>query len=276
MFRRPGTIDHVIDLETLAFVNYGHFTVLPVFPAGVRGLDLHLARLDRDARIVFGEGINGDDVRTRAAAAIQGHDLPARVRVTAYVPNIRLDQLDLPRPELAVSVRPIAASRPVNARLRSSVHQRYLPEVKHVGTFGLLHEYREALRAGYDDAVFVDDNGRISETTVANIAFHDGTKVVLPAAPALPGVEMELIKKGLDRLGIGHETRDVRLTDLPDFRYAFMTNVVNAVTPVMSIDDVKFGVDPEITATLQAAHESNPYEPLVTSDTGADAGNDLR
>jgi 4-amino-4-deoxychorismate lyase len=276
MFRRPGTIDGVIDLETLAFVNYGHFTVLPVFPPGVRGLGLHLARLDRDARIVFGHGVNGDDVRTRAAAAIQGHELPVLVRVTAYVPNIRLDQLDLPQPELAFSVRPFTTSRPANARLRSSVHQRYLPQVKHVGTFGLLHEYREALRAGYDDAVFVDGNGRISETTVSNIAFHDGTKVVLPTAPALRGVEMELVRKGLDRLGVGHETRDVRLADLPDFRYAFTTNVVNTVAPVASIDDVGFDPDPEITATLLAAHESNPYEPLVTSDTGTDAGNDLR
>ncbi|GAB3880112.1 aminotransferase class IV family protein [Kibdelosporangium lantanae] len=275
MFRRPGTIGNVIDLETLAFVNYGHFTVLPVFPAGVRGLGLHLARLDRDARIVFGQGVNGQDVRTGVAAALQGHDLPARVRVTAYVPNIQLDRLDL-RPELAMAVRPVSASRPVNARLRSSVHRRYLPEVKHVGTFGLLHEYREALRAGYDDAVFVDGDGRISETTVSNIAFHDGTKVVLPAGPALPGVEMELVKLGLERLGVGYETRDVRLADLPDYRYAFTTNVVNGVAPIASVDDVKFDPDPEITATLQAAHESNPYEPLVTSDTGAGAGNDLR
>src|SRR5262249_24405089 len=90
MFRRPGTINTVIDLETLAFVNYGHFTAMPVFPEGVRGLRLHLERLDRDARILFGHGIDGSEVIRSVVAALEGRELPANVRVTAFVPNIPL------------------------------------------------------------------------------------------------------------------------------------------------------------------------------------------
>nr|WP_279495774.1 aminotransferase class IV [Actinocrispum wychmicini] len=259
----------VTDLETLAYVNYGNFTAMPVCPAGVRGLGLHLERLDRDARILFGHGVDGDEVRARIHAAVQGHELPANVRVTVFVPNLPVDRIDdLPEPEFLVRVRPLVPSRPAAARLRSTRYARDLPQVKHVGTFGLFHQYRLARQAGYDDALFVSADGRISESTVSNVGFYDGSRIVLPAAPALPGIEMRLLTDGLRRHGVDHETWDLRLPDLSGFRSAFMTNVINGATPIAAIDDVRFDLDPALVELLEAAHLSNPLEPLVNGDLG--------
>lgn len=46
-------------LEELAFAGYGHFTSMQVRGHRVRGLDLHLERLRRDSRELFGRAVDG-------------------------------------------------------------------------------------------------------------------------------------------------------------------------------------------------------------------------
>jgi 4-amino-4-deoxychorismate lyase len=263
--------------ETLALVNYGHFTAMVVHPGGVRGLTYHLERLDRDAKVLFGHGIDGAEVRSRVHEALAGHELPATARVTVFARDLPFDHMDdLPRPEFLVKIRPFRRSRPQGIRVRSSVYTRDLPEVKHIGTFGLFHQTRLAQQAGYDDALFVDAEGRIGEGSVWNVGFYDGERIVWPSGPALPGVEMRLQQDGLRRMGIPYETREVRLPEISVFRSAFLTNAINDATLIASIDDVKFAPDPDLAELLRAAHDSNPLEPLVTSDTQAQPAKDLR
>ncbi|CAM3480146.1 aminotransferase class IV [Kibdelosporangium persicum] len=252
------------DLETIAFVNYGHFTSMAVYPDGVRGLELHLERLDRDARIVFGHGIDGGMVRERVHAAVQGHELPANVRVTVFTRNVSADRLvGLDQPDVMVKVRPMRVGQPTPPRVRSSVFGRYLPEVKHVGTFSLFHEVRLAQQAGYDDVLFVDEDGRVSEGSVWNVGFHDGERIIWPDAPALPGVEMTLLRRGLRAIGVPDERREVRLSDLGAFRGAFRSNAIGGPTPLASIDDVTFAPDPDLAGLLARARQAVPREPLL-------------
>jgi branched-subunit amino acid aminotransferase/4-amino-4-deoxychorismate lyase len=73
--------------QTLALTNYGHFTTFRVDSGRVRGLTLHLDRLDRDCRAVFGVPLAPDRVRDlvrRAAPA----GATATVRVTVFDPDI--------------------------------------------------------------------------------------------------------------------------------------------------------------------------------------------
>jgi 4-amino-4-deoxychorismate lyase len=249
-------------------VNYGHFTAMLVLPGGVRGLSLHLERLDRDAKILFGHGIDGDEVRNRVHKALDGHELPVNARVTVFARQLPFDHMDdLPQPEFLVKVRPARQSRPADARVKSTVYARDLPQVKHIGTFGLFHQLRLAQQAGFDDALFVDEDGRIAEGTVWNVCFYDGEQVIWPEAPALPGVEMTLLQDGLRRTGIRYETRDVRLSDISGFRSAFMTNAISGPTRISAVDDVTFAPNPELEALLKAAYDAVPLEPLVTSTT---------
>nr|WP_042196910.1 aminotransferase class IV [Kibdelosporangium sp. MJ126-NF4]CEL22623.1 Aminodeoxychorismate lyase [Kibdelosporangium sp. MJ126-NF4]CTQ89765.1 Aminodeoxychorismate lyase (EC 4.1.3.38) [Kibdelosporangium sp. MJ126-NF4] len=252
------------DIETIAFVNYGHYTSILVHPDGARGLTAHLERLDRDARIVFGHGIDGDVVRERIRAAIRGHDLPANVRVTAFTRNAAPNRMTgLQAPDVVVTARPVRPGSTSPLRVRSAVYSRYLPEVKHTATFSLFHQVRLAQEAGYDDVLFVDGDGRVAEGSFWNIAFHDGEKVVWPDAPALPGVEMALLRAGLRELGVADERREVRLAELPNFRSAFRTNAVTGPMPISSIDDdITYQPDPELTSLLDAARQAVPLEKL--------------
>ncbi|MEK8144253.1 aminotransferase class IV [Streptomyces sp. M10(2022)] len=56
-------------LQTLALTNYGHFTSMRVDEGRVRGLSLHLERLRRDCRSLFGVDLDLQRVRELARRA---------------------------------------------------------------------------------------------------------------------------------------------------------------------------------------------------------------
>jgi 4-amino-4-deoxychorismate lyase len=56
---------------------------------------------------------------------------------------------------------------------------------------------KKAESAGFDDALIVK-NGLITDTTIANIAFFDGTRWLTPALPLLQGTaRARLLRSGL-------------------------------------------------------------------------------
>src|SRR5690606_41633283 len=63
---------------------------------------------------------------------------------------------------------------PGGVRLQSQTYAREAPHLKHVATMGLLRARRRARLAGYDDALFTDEAGRISEGSLWNIGFIEG------------------------------------------------------------------------------------------------------
>ena len=67
----PATVD---DLTRLALVNYGAYTSFRVEQGGVRGLDLHLARLEAEALELFGEPVGEARLRELMRAVVAGRD----------------------------------------------------------------------------------------------------------------------------------------------------------------------------------------------------------
>ena len=69
-----------------AIINYGHVTAMQVRGGAVRGLGLHLARLDAATRELFGTGLDGELVRAHARHAL-GTDTPdASLRISVFQP----------------------------------------------------------------------------------------------------------------------------------------------------------------------------------------------
>ncbi len=90
-----------VDLESLqrlALINFGHFTTLRAEAGKARGLSLHLDRLGRDCRALFGVDIDRDQVRTFIRRAVSAN--PAEVinlRVTVFDPALEAGQPGAPR-----------------------------------------------------------------------------------------------------------------------------------------------------------------------------------
>jgi branched-subunit amino acid aminotransferase/4-amino-4-deoxychorismate lyase len=145
-------------------------------------------------------------------------------------------------------------------RLQTQIYRRETPHLKHVATFGLIRARRTARAAGFDDALFVDAEGGVSEGSLWNIGFVRGREVVWPQAPMLAGVAQALLQRGLAQAGLTGVTELVRRADLPGFDAAFICNSATPACAVASIDGIELGPAP--LEALNAAWASQPCQPI--------------
>lgn len=234
----PATVE---DLAHQALVNYGAYTSFAVSAAAVRGLDRHLARLTHAGTALFGAAVPENRVRALIRQAL-GDRPDAFVRVSLFSRDVS------PRspahegvPRVMVGVFP--PSPPLGQiplRLQVQTYARETPDLKHMATMGLIRARRQARLAGYDDALFADPDGRISEGSLWNIGFMRGDTVIWPDAPMLEGVSQALIKGHLKEAGLSQESRFVTAGALTDFDGAFITNSATPACAVAAIGDVVF------------------------------------
>ncbi|MEU4659520.1 aminotransferase class IV family protein [Streptomyces sp. NPDC023723] len=251
-------------LIVLARAGYAHFSSMQARSRAVRGLELHLRRLRDSALELFGGELDEERVRScvRHALAAAPDEVSVRVTVFSSRPDA-VSRGDAVEPDVAVMTSPPVTARTTPVRLRSVRYERDLPHLKHAGTFGLVLHQRQAVLAGYDDALFIDRDGRIGEASISNIGFFDGERVVWPRAAVLPGITMQLLERGLAGKGIPSEHREIRLRDLgAPPRAAFLCNSIAPAVPVASVDSTALTVDPELTDLLVDCYESNPWQPV--------------
>lgn len=251
-------IDGAAAAPSAVLGGYGHFTYMQVRDHSVRGLDLHLQRLDDATRELFGQGLEPDRVLShiRHALAGSGRGAASSVRVQVFHSS------PAGEPRVLVAVRPPAEPDLAAQRLRTVEYERLLPHLKHLDTMGLLHHAQRARQDGYDDALLTDRRGHLTEASLANIVLHDDDGFVWPDSPALPGTMRALLRRGLRSLDLPVRDRTLRRCDLPRFRSAFLHNSINPAQPVASIDDVAYTVEESARSLLLQAYESNPWEPL--------------
>ena len=251
------------DLGHFVLSNYGAFTSMQVEDGGVRGLDLHLARLEAEAVELFGVAVPEALMRERMRQALDGRSGRFSLRV-----NLFSDAVSLRAPDAVVESRvlttlsPPAAPLTTPLRLQSQVYAREAPHLKHAGTFGLTRARRQAVLAGFDDALFVDAEGRISEGSIWNIGFAQSETVVWPEAPMLAGTGQALLQRGMADLGLRSVTRPVQLSDLADFDAAFICNSATPACAVSTIDEHQFGLSEVLISQLIDAWRSNPCQAI--------------
>lgn len=256
----PATAD---DLAYPALVNYGAYTSFAVQGGAVRGLNRHMARLREAALELFGEAVEDGQARLWMRQAL-GDRAAAFMRVSLFAPEIGVRTPDwIGRPRMMVGIFPPVAplsERPL--RLQPQTYAREAPHLKHSATFGLVRARRAARAAGFDDALFVGADGRISEASVSNIGFLSGDRVIWPQAPMLAGVSQALIAENLGAVGLTGEGRPVTPADLAEFDGAFITNSATPACAVAAIGDHVFATSPEQIAALASAWAAAPVQPI--------------
>ncbi|MFJ2414410.1 aminotransferase class IV family protein [Streptomyces brevispora] len=249
----PATED---DLRTAVFFNYGHFTAMQVRAGRVRGLGLHLDRLDSANRALFELPLDGERVRELIRHALgSAGAVDASVRVHGFLPP------GDSATTVMVTVRG-PARMPTDPKSMMSVpYARTLPHLKRPGEFGQTYYANLASRAGFDDAVLTLPDGSVAEGTFTNIGFWDGDSVVWPQAPALRGITMALLEQEFSGARIRSRHRPVTLDGLGSYRSAFVTNS-QGIAPVRRIDEAAFTVDEELMKRLDAAYERAPWDTI--------------
>jgi 4-amino-4-deoxychorismate lyase len=254
---RPADVE---DVHRVATWNYGHYTSMQVRDGAVRGLDLHLRRLEGASRAIFGEEVktDGGTIRGLIRHAL-GDEHDASVQVT-IVPRVGAPL----SPDAMVSVFDPVADAPRPAlRVRTATYERDLPHLKHLATMGLTYQRLQARAAGFDDVLFVGRDGGIREGSVWNIAFWDGHQVVWPEADVLPGITMQLLQRGLTRIGLPWAILPLTSDDLPGLRAAAATNSHCPCQPLAGIDKATFPDDGGgLADALHAAWAEIPWDAI--------------
>ena len=235
------------ELRALLVNGYGHFTAMQIRNRRVRGLDLHLARLAEGNAELFGAGLDGDQILEWLRHAL-GADTEASARILLQQPD------PAQAPSVTIIVRPPAAM-PATQTLQSAPYQRSVAHIKHLGDFGQRYYGSLAGRSGFDEALLTGQDGLISEGSVTNVGFFDGTDVIWPAAPMLAGITMQVLQRELRRAGIGQRHAQVRLADLGAFTSLFACNS-RGVAAVTRVDDRAIPVDAEFIRQLSESYES--------------------
>ncbi|MGW7553598.1 MULTISPECIES: aminotransferase class IV family protein [Streptomyces] len=258
---RNGQAATTDDLAPLAFAGYAHFTAMQVRGGRVRGLDLHLERLRSASLELFGRAVPDDQVRAYLRTALEAGPDDVSLLAFVYAPggefaafgaDVRLDVLVRTGPAASAPEGPLA--------LTTVEHERALPAVKHVGEVSKKYFLRQAAGQGFDDAAFVDRRGRLSEATIWNLAFWDGTSVVWPEAEMLTGTTMGIVRRQLDRLGVPQRVQEVTPADLPGPAGAV---VMNSWTPGVAVHRIGSVSVPEAPDFLELLHRAYEAEPLT-------------
>ena len=250
------------DLAYLALANYGAYTSFRVEQGGVRGLDLHLERLETSARELFGEGVGEGRLRELMRAAV-GDREACWLRVSLFSPEVGPRTPGWTgRPKVMIGAFPPPPPLADSMRLQAQTYQREAPHLKHTANFGLIRARRMAQAAGFDDALFVGPQGQVCEGSLWNIGFVSGDEVIWPEAPMLAGVTQALLQRGFEPVGLRSRTGPVRLDDLSRFDGAFICNSATPACVVRSIDGHRFGPDAIPLETLNAAWASQPCQPI--------------
>ncbi|MBO3751601.1 aminotransferase class IV [Streptosporangiaceae bacterium NEAU-GS5] len=244
---RPPTTE-----ELLAAGGYGHFTAMQVRGRRLRGLDLHLRRLDTANRELFDRPLDPERVRLAIRSALDSARDTARDTARHVAQESALGRGDasvrvnvFDGEKILVRVGPPAPPPGKPARVRTVDDARFLPHVKTTGGFIQAYYARLADRDGYDEALFARD-GVISEGLITNVAFiGGGGEIVWPDAPALDGITMLLLRRALP-----YERRRITVADVASYRSAALTNS-HGVRIVDSIGDVPFAPDDTLVKTYE-------------------------
>lgn len=222
-------------------------------------LDAHLARLGRGAE-VLGMGVDLTELRRGCVEVLQDSGLDsAYLRPLVYygTGGLGLDVAPL-------EVRRMVAAIPWNNHLGEGISRgirvcvsslrrnpaRSLPPLKLCGNYvNSILAKLEATNRGFEEALFVDEQGCVVECTGENVFMVNGGRVTAVAHDdALPGITRETILEisgGVNRI--------VDLEELLGADEVFVTGTSAEVTPVAELGDRTWTPGP-VTRDLQAQY----------------------
>jgi branched-chain amino acid aminotransferase len=148
-------------------------------------------------------------------------------------------------------------------RLKTSAFTRHhvrimMTKTKTVGNYvNSILAKREALQAGYDEAILLDSEGYVSEASGENIFIvKDGVLRTPPLTSILPGITRDAILTLARNLGIPTREGKFSLDDLYLADEAFLTGTAAEVTPIREVDGriIGPGAPGPISKQLQTAY----------------------
>ncbi len=245
-------------------------------PAIFRHLD-HLQRLERSAKLYYMDlPYTVEQLRSATHDLIRGNGLSScYIRPIAFrgYGQMGLNPLDAPV-EVSIAVWPWGAylgeegtRNGVRAKISSweRISSRSLiPQAKASGQYlnSVLAKI-ESLKAGYDEAILLDEHGHVCEGRGENIyAVRDGVILTPPlTASILDGINRRSVLTLARELGHELVERDIARAELYLADEVFLSGTAAELVPVREIDDHAIGTGRPgpVTRELQSAFQDALY-----------------
>ena len=150
-----------------------------------------------------------------------------------------------------------AARRALQGRLPGAACRdaSFIPQAKATGTYlnSILAKV-EVAKAGYDEAILLNEQGNVSEGTGENVfVVRDGEHLRRRRASAsiLDGITARSVKQIAADLGFEVVERDIARGELYQADEVFLTGTAAEIVPVREIDDRHLGEPGELTQAIQ-------------------------
>ncbi len=232
-------------------------------------LEKHFARLINSAKIIginsFVKKISYSDFLEAVTKLVQANKpkelvfIRATVHVNELLPGTRARDLKTTLSLFIYEAKPIVPQDGMS--LKTSVWRR-VPDFSIPSRAKVNGAYvnsvlakQDAIDSGYDDSIFLDNNGHVCELSAANIFIIKNNKISTPASTndILEGINRETILDLIKELNLEVKERSIDLTELYTADEVFVCGTSSFLAPAIKIDgriigDGKIG---EITKDLR-------------------------
>lgn len=108
--------------------------------------------------------------------------------------------------------------------------------------FENIYTKKYAVRNGFDDAIFLDTENKILECSMSNIFFIKNRQIYTPdkELPILNGIMKRRIKNLCEELQINMVESDIKINNISDFDFCFVSNSLMGAMKVTHINNIKF------------------------------------
>lgn len=215
-------------------------------------LDAHIDRLYRSVAglKIRDFAMRKDEIRNVIIETVRRNglvDFYIKVLVTRGIsPHPVIDPRECKVPSVVVYARPQqhevspdlldAGIRIKVLALRKLSHQGLEPKIKSLNYLNNVLGKLEAWDAGYDQGMFLDENGYACECPAFNIAAIRGNTLFTPSHGILEGITRRTVMEMARDLGMEVETGFYTVFDLTSADEVMMTNTVAGIAPVTEID----------------------------------------
>jgi branched-chain amino acid aminotransferase len=148
------------------------------------------------------------------------------------------------RPSLVVMVHPpsppAASQYTQGVKVVSTLMDRILPTVKSINYMAAIMAMHEAAKAGAVEAIYLDEQDRVTEGTRANLFVVRGQRLITPREGILKGITRQVV---MEIAAAEFEVVEsaIHYRDLAHMDEAFLTSTTKEVLPVVQMDDLVIG-----------------------------------
>jgi len=173
-----------------------------------------------------------------------------RVIVTRGVGDLGLDPRRCRKPTVIIIAKPMArllGEKPISLII-SSVRRDGIDATNHqaksLNYLNSVLAKMEAINAGADDAVMLDNRGFVSEATAENIFIVKGGKIITPppSSGILMGITRECVIEIAKRLGYEVVEREITPFEVMTADEVFLTGTAAEIVPVERVNGRRIGL----------------------------------